>query len=395
MTRRTPSGDASTQAKVAPGAEGSRPGDPSDAGTTAGPSEAAPEPQERVKVLYIAGIGRSGSTLLARALGGADGLAAVGEAMHFYGRGLTNNELCACGQPVHDCPLWGRVAERLGEAHRPLPSARIERFRHRATEGRGLPATFLPWRTPGFEENLESFRSHLSRLYVEARRVAGARALVDSSKNAGYARVLLGVPRVDLHLIHLIRDSRGVANSLQKRKHRPGVPWRNGDEVLDRRGPAAASVFWSAAQLMVESLRSDAAGYVRVRYRDFVRAPERTLRRVLEAHGEYRSPAQLDHVEDGALELEQHHILAGNPMRNEAGTVPLDEDVAWRRNLGTGARRLVTAVTLPLLARYGYLGSSPPGNREADRPGRAGHDDRRLATAGREGGASEALDPRP
>lgn len=45
-----------------------------------------------VRVLYIAGIGRSGSTLLARALGEVDGFVAAGEVMHFFGRGLVNDE---------------------------------------------------------------------------------------------------------------------------------------------------------------------------------------------------------------------------------------------------------------------------------------------------------------
>lgn len=353
-------------------------------------------PAEPVKVLYIAGIGRSGSTLLARALGGADGLVPVGEAMHFYGRGLTNNELCACGRPVRECPLWGRVGDRLGAADSPLPSARVERFRHRVTEGAALPATLLPWRTSGFRERLEEFRTHLSRLYGAVRRVAGARAVVDSSKNAGYARVLLGVPEVDVHLVHLVRDSRGVANSLGKRKPRPGVPWREGQEHLDRRGPLSASLFWSAAQVMVESLRSEAAGYVRVRYRDFVRSPEESLRRVLGQVGEYRSPRQLDHVADGALELEPHHILAGNPSRDRVGTVPLKEDVEWRRTLDTAARGLVTALTFPLLARYGYLGPERSEDGvESDPAPPPAREERRVASAVAEPGGSEAFETRP
>ncbi len=313
------------------------------------------DPDRSVKVLYIAGIGRSGSTLVARALGGADGLAAVGEAMHFFGRGLTNNELCGCGRPVRECPLWGRVADRLVESGVPLPTSDIERLRHRATEGRHLPALLSPIRTNGFDRKLEAYRDYLSRVYGELRRVSGGRVLVDSSKNAGYARVLREAPGVDLHLIHLVRDSRGVAHSLQKRTRRPGVRWSNGDELLDRRGPGTAAVFWSAAQLMVESLGPAASGYVRVRYRDFVRSPAKTLRRILREVEEFHGPQQLAHVRDGVLELDSQHILAGNPMREQRGSIALEEDLEWQRELGTTRRRVVTALTLPLLRRYGYL----------------------------------------
>lgn len=315
------------------------------------------DPTRPVRVLYIAGIGRSGSTLVARALGGADGLTAVGEAMHFFGRGLTNNELCGCGRAVRECPLWGRVADGLTESGVPLPASDIERLRHRATEGRHLPALLSPIRTPSFDRKLKAYRSHLSRLYRELHRVAGGRVIVDSSKNAGYARVIRDVPDVDLHLIHLVRDSRGVAYSLQKHTRRPGVRWGGGEELLDRRGPSTAAVFWSAAQLMVESLGSTASSYVRIRYRDFVRSPEKTLRTVLREIGEFRGPRQLAHVQDGGLELDSHHILAGNPMREQHGAIALEEDLEWRREFGTAGRRVVTALTLPLLARYGYFPS--------------------------------------
>lgn len=337
------------------------------------PEDAGPSPSP-VKVVYIAGIGRSGSTLVARALGASRGLTAVGEAMHFFGRGLTNNELCGCGRPVRECPLWGRVASHLERPGPPLPTAALERLRHRATEGHHLPALLSPIRTPSFEEKLDAYRRHLSRLYRELRGVSGSAAVVDSSKNAGYARILRDVPGVDLHVVHLIRDSRGVAHSLRKRKQRPGVPWENGEELLDRRSPGTAAFFWSAAQLLVESLRSDAASYLRVRYRDFVRSPASSLRRVLEGVGEYRGDGQLDHVRDGGLDLEPQHVLAGNPMRDERGTIDLREDLEWRRELGPWSRGIVTALTLPLLGRYGYLssdGESPAaGPEEAEAPAR-------------------------
>lgn len=344
-------------------------------------------PEEPVKVLYIAGIGRSGSTLLARALGGADGLVAAGEVMHFFGRGLVNNELCACGSPVRDCPLWGSVAEGLRDGGGPLPGARLERLRHRVTEGRHLPALLSPFRTGRFEEKLARIRRRLGDLYRELRRASGARAVVDSSKNAGYARLLRDTPGVELHLVHLVRDSRGVAHSLGKEKPRPGVPWDGGRELLDRRGPGVASLFWSAAQLMVEAMRGDAASYRRVRYRDFVRRPGESLRSILRQAGELRGGGPLSHVERGAVELEPQHILAGNPMRSRHGRVDLEEDLDWREEMGRAERGLVTALTWPLLYRYEYLPAGPSGGRGqpggAPDPGRARLPQRERAHRGR------------
>src|SRR5690606_21580524 len=55
-------------------------------------------------VLYVGGWGRSGSTLLECVLAEAEQTVALGEVVWLWERGLGRNELCACGQPFHDCP---------------------------------------------------------------------------------------------------------------------------------------------------------------------------------------------------------------------------------------------------------------------------------------------------
>ena len=62
-------------------------------------------------------------------------------------------------------------------------------------------------------------------------------------------------------------------------------------------------------------------------------------------------------TDDGFVaDLGPSHSAAGNPMRFTIGTVPLRRDEAWRRSLPKGQRRLVGALTAPLLSAYGYLG---------------------------------------
>src|SRR5207249_8771406 len=70
-----------------------------------------------VKVLYVAGSGRSGSTILDRILGQVDGFFSAGELCNLWGRGLLARRRCGCGTPVPDCPVWGAVlAEAFGGA---------------------------------------------------------------------------------------------------------------------------------------------------------------------------------------------------------------------------------------------------------------------------------------
>ena len=66
----------------------------------------------RVPVLYLAGLGRSGTTLIERTLAETPGVTGLGEVMHLWERGLGRNELCGCGVPFASCPFWREVGAR-------------------------------------------------------------------------------------------------------------------------------------------------------------------------------------------------------------------------------------------------------------------------------------------
>src|SRR5215831_4456244 len=63
-------------------------------------------------VVYIAGSGRSGSTLLERVLGEIPGFANVGELIDLFRRVADHGERCGCGQEFARCPFWSQVGER-------------------------------------------------------------------------------------------------------------------------------------------------------------------------------------------------------------------------------------------------------------------------------------------
>src|SRR4051794_12356388 len=64
------------------------------------------------KVLYITGWGRSGTTILDNLLGQVDGFVSTGELHYVWKRGLRDNRLCGCGQPLRDCETWQQVFEQ-------------------------------------------------------------------------------------------------------------------------------------------------------------------------------------------------------------------------------------------------------------------------------------------
>ena len=318
-----------------------------------------------VRVIYIAGIGRSGSTMLCRTLGLVDGFVATGELMRVLGRGLLNGDLCSCGAPVRTCNLWVGVRSHLERHHPELNYPALERTRKRVTEGwEFLRYLFVPAGRAALDRELDDYRRFLSILYRSVRAVTGARVIVDASKNLLFARLLSETPGIRMSILHLVRDSRGVAHSLGRRQVRPGL--HGPPEYFRQQGPVLASILWTAANLMTERTAKRTHGYHRVRYEDFVRDPSATVRTIVELMDGAAVP--LPHVSGRSVRLGMDHLIASNPNRSRRGDIELREDAAWRDDPNAARRWLVTGLTLPLLRRYGY--SALP--RVDPRPGMAG-----------------------
>lgn len=323
---------------------------------------------EPVRILFVTGAMRSGSTLLTRLLGQVEGLFGAGELFHFFGRALRKDELCSCGLPARACPVWSRVIARLVDHSGGLEGFRdgaaVDRFLRRASYGRHLPAAAVSGAGGPASAPLRRFRSLLGRLYRAVRDVTGARVLVDASKLPAYGWLLRNLRGVDLTLIHLVRDARGVVHSWSRERRRPGA--REEVAHMNRFGPVSGALLWSVSQAGAELLRLGAADALRFRYEDLARDPEAVVRRVLGAldraasDRESRDPAAeggeswtLDHLEGRVAHLDEQHLLAGNPMRMSSGRIAIQEDRAWRERMSAARRRVVTALTFPFLRRYG------------------------------------------
>src|SRR5579872_5725970 len=69
-------------------------------------------PRTPLTVIYIAGDGRSGSTLLDRLIGACDGAFSCGELANLLNAVQSGEELCACGERAPACRFWAEVMRR-------------------------------------------------------------------------------------------------------------------------------------------------------------------------------------------------------------------------------------------------------------------------------------------
>jgi hypothetical protein len=294
-------------------------------------------------VVYIAGCGRSGSTVLDLTLGDGEDWFSMGEFRLFW-HALRDHWRCGCGRDVTECPFWNKACAQLGADESEVLSALRTTVRLRRT-----PALMYPALLGSHRADLDGLGSALRTVYRATAETAGASVLVDSSKDAIYGLVLANALDMPVHVVHLVRDSRAVAWSWQRKRKRPEIAHK--DAYMPQRTAVRAGLDWDLRNALVHLLRRRADGFTRVAYEDFVAAPEATVDRIRAAVG----AEPVARVPVATIPGGDHHTVAGNPVRFEAGALELQPDLEWERALPAADRRTVTALTLPLLGAYGYL----------------------------------------
>ena len=309
-----------------------------------------PRADQKLKVLFIGGFGRSGTTLLERSLGQIEGFCAVGEIRHIWDRSLSANELCGCGVPFRRCEFWTAVFDEAYGGFTALDADNLVAMKYSVDRTRYIPSMIAG--SPGaFRQRFADYQEMISRLYRAIQKISGCRVIIDSSKEPSYGFILRSLSSIDLHVLHVIRDSRAVAFSWLKKKRRPDVPWKN--EIMHRYSTSRSIGYWLAFNTLLHSFELSGGRYRRLHYEDMVTDVRGSLNEILSFLGE---PSEgFGFLRDNVVDLGTNHTVSGNPMRFERGPTAIRLDTEWRREMSRRDRRLVTLLTLPHLLGYGYL----------------------------------------
>lgn len=299
-----------------------------------------------LKLLYIMGPARSGSTLLGMLLGELPGFLNVGELSTVWR--LQPADRCGCDEPLGTCALWSKLLldsssvaaflRTLIEGHR-TGVGRVSNLRH--------TLRFPPGQTTGVPAIDERVRL-LAALYRAIADETGARVIVDDAKFPLGAAHLRLMPGFSVGIVDLVRDPRAVAYSMQ---------WKEGGAIT---GPFTG---WGAGLSTKMWLNSVLSGIIvrraygakrslLLRYEDFVANPRRSLSRIAQLVDE--APERLPLVGDRIARLHTQHTIAGNPHRFKTGDIEIVDRRPWLQKLSRYDRTLVTALTLPFLVRHGY-----------------------------------------
>lgn len=301
-----------------------------------------------VKVVYLAGWGRNGSTILGSALGGVPGWLPIGDLRYLFEPGM----ICSCGEPTSMCPLWSAVLDRAKGQLGAISEPEVW-----ATARRGLAPKHVPsvlHKSPtGVSGRVQGT---LLAVYRALAAEAGIKVIVDGSKRPTEAALLGSC--ADLSLVHLIRDPRATAFSWSHR--------RRMDQ--DAMGTAQSTGRWIEWNVLTELVarRLPADRVLRLRYEDFVADPQDTLARIVSLVDDEPCPPL---VVDGSAKVPPNHMLYGHPGRFRTGQVPLRLDDIWDQEMPALERNLITGAAWPLMLRYGYLGTGRAAGSRGRAPG--------------------------
>lgn len=305
-------------------------------------------------VLYLAGLGRSGSTIFERMLGELDGVCPAGELVHLWHRGIVLDEPCGCGKAFSACKFWTDVGDAAFGGWVNVPLERVKALRGQVDRTRRIPAMLRHRTDPAFDADLREYTGYYVALYDAIRTVSGCSVVVDSSKHPSLAFALAARRDLDLRVVQMVRDPRAVAYSWTKATKRPEAELHDkAIEAFPTWPPTRAARLWLGHNVSLSLLDRFGVPKLTVRHEDVTADPQAAIRRVATLV-ELPADIPLPVSAAGVAELTTAHTVSGNPTRFATGTVQIVADDSWR----TASRRrdlaTVTAITLPLLHHFRY-----------------------------------------
>jgi Sulfotransferase family len=303
---------------------------------------------KKTRILYIAGNGRSGSTVIDQILGQIPGWFTVGELADFWQRGPL--QLCGCGRVLKDCDFWRQVfVEAFQDTPDRFDFVAVSALRNRCARSRHLFLITNSLTRRLVQPALNEYADLTKRLYQAVSTMAGATVIVDSSKLASHAYLLELTGAVELFMVHLVRDPRGVAYSWMKSRRHPNPAI--GD--FEHWHPARTALNWVYTNGAIRKLWGAAEGrYLALRYEDFIAQPEASVRQIMQFVGQ---PAtSLPFLSDHSVSLAPTHGVSGNTVRFESGPVHLTLDDKWCTAMTPMHKLLVTTLTGVALPTFGY-----------------------------------------
>lgn len=304
-------------------------------------------------LVYIFAASHSGSTLLAMLLGAHPDICTVGELKATSkSMGAPDRYRCSCGTLIRECRFWQTISDGMamrgfqfditdaGTDFRSSASAYARKFLgplHRDQVLERFRDAAL-WLSPTWRGELARIQRKNTAMIRTIGDVTGAKVIVDSSKTALRLKYLLRNPGIDVKIIRLIRDGRGVALTYVEERQismaKAACEWRRGNE---------------AAENLLRGI--DRTRWIETRYEDLCADPDGVLTGLFNFIGVDPTQAVRD------FRAVEQHVVGNNMRLSTSSEIKLDEQ--WKEVLTDERLDDFDRIAGELSRRYGYPPSHP------------------------------------
>ncbi|MBI1257295.1 MAG: hypothetical protein GC204_07480 [Chloroflexi bacterium] len=300
-----------------------------------------------LKILYIGGDVRSGTTIIDMLLGMNAHTLAIGEVNIIFRqlRKIDNPVKCSCGKTLHDCELWSQVMERF---HTAFPAMTLEQA---DTITRKVET--YPERLRDASRYWDDYVQIWRVMFAAIAEISGASVIIDSSKTGRHSLcrpLSLAQAEFDVSLLQMMRDPRAVTWSKLRREIDKGR--LNGKSAIFR-AAFMSGLHWSItnASTTWQYGGGKKLPYYEMRYRDFMDHPAAKLQDIQQHFGLDFSRS-IEIVEtDG--EIDSAHLASGNELRFQSPLRLRPQPPTWKTALPRPAK-VGVLVSAPIAHFYGY-----------------------------------------
>lgn len=257
----------------------------------------------KVGLIFIAGAGHSGSTLLDMILSAHSNIFGTGELYHL---GSNENESrCTCGKSYQDCRVWSKILNMTNGFEFDINRNFIDLFVGKAIYYQNDKSSHRKIDANDYCNKRRSVYNRLSE-------IAGKEIIIDSSKDINQVELLFNSGGMDISAIHLVRDGRGVVWSYMKKN----CPFFK------------ALRHWVFTNIKIEIVKiRHREKFINIRYSDLAKNTEYVIKEVLSKLELEYEPSMMN------FRAVEQHQLSGNRMRFSRNESEINEDLSWKNSM--------------------------------------------------------------
>jgi hypothetical protein len=273
-------------------------------------------------IVFIAGSGRSGSTILGKLLDQGDTTTHIGEIRYFAQIGYRENRECECGEKLRSCPFWGPIISQMSQQFDLLKISEISKGLQRNLNLYISDITSSKVFIPSIY--IEFIDSLYSLIFEKTK----SKYIIDSTKFPIHLESLYRTDSFDMRVIHLTRDPRSVANSWSKKKQTNEGPSSN---FIGTRLPWKVALSWRMCNVVTSQYRAKVPFFSHNRWEDITTYPSQSVGQIIHELDLELSAPQFSR--DNDVNLKSGHAFWGNSSRRLHGTTKILRDAGLQEDI--------------------------------------------------------------